>query len=147
MQSTSHFNEVNERLPLHGTSIEAANGIAENGFILPQKSSRLGKGVYFAASPKCSAKHPLPGIADKAMLVCKVRLGKMLEALDSKHNAQSEMQNSGCHSMHGVQAIASASGFRYEEFVIYNLFQALPLFIVNYIKFKQLLLSYNFFRY
>ena len=88
------YADINEVYLFHGTSIEAAKGIAETGFRIDLAGSKAGKafgaGAYFAERSTKSDEYTTPhahtlGIVSEthyAMLLCRVCLGEMYRIED-----------------------------------------------------------------
>jgi hypothetical protein len=135
----------------HGTSHAAAHAIAQDGFQLPNHSGMYGKGVYFAKCPLKSANYAwdflswISSLVTKTrsceMLVCDVYLGKTLTKRLSHSNFDPDKDLQACaiskffglsdyNSVH-AQASFLFSAVSVDEYVIYNVEQAVPRYLLK----------------
>eukprot|EP00927_Polykrikos_kofoidii_P074415 TRINITY_DN70402_c0_g1_i1.p1 TRINITY_DN70402_c0_g1~~TRINITY_DN70402_c0_g1_i1.p1 ORF type:complete len:287 (-),score=20.35 TRINITY_DN70402_c0_g1_i1:66-833(-) len=145
----------------HGTRPESAAEIIRDGFKLPKVRGMFGKGIYFAKDPLKSVnyarkKDVTPGTwlynlfvrtADNAdcwlhMLLCDVYLGKVKTLRRARHNFTSEnlrrcwlLKALGFQDFNSVRGASGLCGaVRVEEFVVYEQYQGIPRFLIEFEK-------------
>jgi len=141
---------LNEHYLFHGTSPEAAENIAESGFRLTLAGSHagtmFGKGAYFSECCSKADEYSSSGTGSRqilgfrgflqkrdefAMLLCRVRCGKMFRALRASDQAKFvPMIEQG--SIDGVLGDREASVGTYREFVVFKEAQIYPEYRVLY---------------
>lgn len=142
--------KTNEHYLFHGTSPEGAENIAESGFQLTLAGSHagtmFGKGAYFSECSSKADEYASPGLGpghklgsrgfvqkqdEYAMLLCRVRCGKMFRALRaSEQTAFVPMIEQGL--IDGVLGDREASVGTYREFVVFKEAQIYPEYRVLY---------------
>merc|ERR1712151_1100211 len=121
---TTLDSSVHEAWLFHGTSEEAAFSIAQADFRLPHSTGHFGKGLYFAE--KASKSHPYSeenSDGYRVMLLCRVVLGNLL-AIEGTDEQGEERMKDGYNSLLGKTDA--------REFVIYDISQAYPEYIMYY---------------
>jgi len=129
--STTLDASVNEVWLFHGTSEEAAFSIAKSDFRVPSAEGHFGKGLYFAE--KASKSHPYSQeTADgcKVMLLCRVVLGNILEIEGTDPRGEERVVGTSNDSLLGTTDA--------REFVIYDIRQAYPEYVMYYKVDKEL---------
>jgi len=132
---------LNEHFLFHGTSPDAADSIAEDGFKLTLAGSHagtmFGKGAYFSECCSKADEYSSPGKGrlqkqdEFAMLLCRVCCGKMFRALRASDQTQFlPMIQQG--SIDGVLGDREASVGTYREFVVFKEAQIYPEYRVLY---------------
>ena len=121
---------VNEVYLFHGTSIEAAKGIAETGFRIDLAGSKAGKafgaGAYFAERSTKSDEYTTPhahtlGIVSEthyAMILCRVCLGEVYRIEDFDTAAERHVLGSDTYNSLLGDREAARDTFR--EFIVYD---------------------------
>ena len=126
----------------HGTRADAAERIAKDGFKLPpsrastttRRRLMFGRGVYFASDSSKSAQHTYTR-GECTLLVCDVLLGKPRPVITADYDADNEAKRTGPNGYDSVYAVPNTrdtGGVLFDEFVVYNPAQALPLYIVKF---------------
>eukprot|EP00929_Paragymnodinium_shiwhaense_P008332 TRINITY_DN112281_c0_g1_i1.p1 TRINITY_DN112281_c0_g1~~TRINITY_DN112281_c0_g1_i1.p1 ORF type:complete len:428 (+),score=50.67 TRINITY_DN112281_c0_g1_i1:183-1466(+) len=129
--------DLNEHYLFHGTSPQAADVIAEDGFLLSLAGSKtgtmFGNGCYFA---ECSSKadeyaHTGKGVFARfqAILVCRVCCGEMKRLLQAEPKVDKILKTGKYDSVLGDR---EASRGTYREFVVYSQRQIYPEYVVIY---------------
>ena len=117
----------------HGTGDDGGENICfGDGFRLPEASSNnmFGQGVYFSSISFKSARERYTKGSHK-LLLCKVLLGKSLKATQAMNElTPAKMKKDGYDSLY-----APAGGLvKNDEFVVYNPHQAIPAYIIHFVK-------------
>lgn len=143
----------------HGTSTAGVEGITANGFRLPDWSdgNMFGRGVYFATDSSKSA-NELYTKGSNSLLLCDVLLGKpcTVEGLTKKHPMsrhvayarktdpprpfldvdRDKVRAAGFDSVCAPRGGSMHSGgVKFDEYIVYDVNQALPRYIVHFGKF------------
>ena len=140
--------DQNERILFHGTDTSNFDGIFEKNFQYLSGVQRTddgwyGQGIYFSSSPK-KALNYVKSKSKISYLICSlVRLGKILTVRDMQFKGKPMHHDYDSHyvpiridgdpSVEGEQAV-------YEEFVIKNSEQIMPLYIVGVLKVSRFVL-------
>lgn len=143
-------------LLFHGTSVEATDGIALDGFRLPKKGegNMFGQGIYLATDSTKSA-NPIYTKGSKRLLACETLLGKTCTiegwAKDfplSKHVRKSHsgsnkghnyldvdlksVRKAGFDSVYAPRDCNKAGGVKFDEMIAYDERLVLPKYIVHF---------------
>ena len=144
------------RLLFHGTSAEATNGIAKDGFRLPPKGqgNMFGQGIYLATDSTKSA-NPLYTKGSNRLLVCDTLLGSTCAVEGwskpfplSKHMKRSStgsnsgrnyldvdlasVRREGFDSVFAPRNCSGAGGVKFDEMIVYDPKLVLPKYIVHF---------------
>ncbi len=121
-------------LKFHGTSKDGVEGIIKDGFRLPTKGGMYGTGVYFATDSSKSAQE-LYTKGSNMLLLCDVLLGKS-RTVDKAFPRMdlATMQKDKYDSLFAKRDTNKTGGVLFDEFIVYNPDQALPKYIIHYIK-------------
>ena len=122
-----------EALKFHGTSAEAVDVIVEKGFKMPKSSNQMyGPGIYFATDSSKSAQEMYTK-GSNMLLLCNVLLGKTY-TVDSaqKDMTLKRLRNLGYDSLYAVRDSRKSGGVLYDEYVVFDVRQALPQYVVHY---------------
>ena len=117
----------------HGTGDEGVKNICfGDGFRLPEASrnNMFGQGVYFSSISSKSARELYTKNSNK-LLLCKVLLGKSMTA----KRAMNELTPASMKKL-GYDSLYAPAGnlVKNDEFVVYNPKQALPAYIIHFVK-------------
>lgn len=140
------------RLLFHGTDANSTMLIAQNGFKLPDQkpSNMFGQGVYFAIDSSKSAQE-IYTKGSLRLLLCEVYLGKtctikglakapgplrphIKQTNNRSHLDVNEaiMNSLGYHSVFAERGTRKDAGVKFDEYIVYNVYQAFPAYIVHF---------------
>jgi len=122
-----------EERKFHGTGEDGVQGICfGDGFRLPAPSTNnmFGQGIYFASNSSKSARDLYTKGSNK-LLLCKVLLGKSYTA----HSAKNDLTPQKVKQM-GFDSVYAPpySSVQNDEFIVYDPRQALPSYIIHFVK-------------
>lgn len=136
--STELFDELGElesfkkaTILWHGTKIHSLKGIFNDGFKLPRHSGLLGRGIYLA--PDFDKAWNYSGWKERIILLCDVRLGKVMDSNKLAKSAEFETLNGGYHTaFHGAGKSKRAWGgrTRFSEYCVYEPIQVCPRYLL-----------------
>ena len=120
-------------LKFHGTSVDGVEGIIKTGFRMPRPGNHMyGAGIYFASDSSKSAQE-IYTKGSGMLLLCDVLLGKSLTVESAQNNMTSaELKKRGYDSLYAKRDTKSTQGVLYDEFVVYNSYQAIPRYIIHF---------------
>ncbi|GLJ17149.1 hypothetical protein SUGI_0296770 [Cryptomeria japonica] len=125
------------QLLFHGTSDQGIQGIIKKGFELPppDKQNMFGRGIYFATDSSKSAQQIYTKGSNK-LLLCEVLLGRtwtvqQVNPYMAKMDKQ-QINKKGYDSLFSKRDGKGKGGTLYDEFVVYDPYQAIPRYIVHY---------------
>ena len=135
-------------LKFHGTGDEGIEGITKEGFKLPEKAGMFGKGLYFATDSSKSAQDRYTKGSNK-LLLCDVFLGNCLvirgaperekfisDTSNRNHRGQAGRSLEKWHLRKKLKkdSIFAPRGTEvaHDEFVVFDVRQAIPKYIVHY---------------
>ena len=124
-----------EALKFHGTSAEAVDAIVEKGFKMPKSSNHMyGPGIYFATDSSKSAQEMYTK-GSNMLLLCRVLLGKTYTVDSAQKDMTLErLRDKGYDSLYAVRDSRRSGGVLYDEYVVFDVHQALPQYVVHYTK-------------
>ena len=125
------FDPTRTALKFHGTSTEAVNAIVENGFKMGNPGM-YGAGIYFATDSSKSAQE-IYTKGSNQLLLCDVILGKS-KTVDGARRSMNlqKLKAEGYDSLFAPRNTRGTGGVLYDEFVVYDVNQALPRYIIHY---------------
>ena len=130
-------------LKFHGTDDEGIEGITKEGFKLPERAGMFGKGLYFATDSSKSAQDRYTKGSNK-FLLCDVFLGDCLVIRGAPERVKfisdtSNRNHRGQEKWHLRKKLKKDSIFAprgtevaHDEFVVFDVRQAIPKYIVHY---------------
>ena len=126
---------LNEHYLWHGSSPEAVDAIAEDGFMISKAGSNagtmFGRGAYFA---ECSSKADEYSVSDSddlfALLLCRVVCGQLFRILKSNIPKIEAALESGDYD--AVLGDREAAVKTYREFVVFRELQVYPEYTIKY---------------
>ena len=124
----------------HGTSEEGIRKIPKEGFRLPkpalpgERKHMYGAGIYFSTDSSKSAQDIYTKGCDK-LLLCDVLLGeaKKVEKADQTLSLE-KIRREGFDSVFAPRDTKSSGGVMNDEFIIFDPDQALPRYIIHYVR-------------
>lgn len=122
------------QLLFHGTSDDGIQGIVEKGFQLPSvdKRNMFGQGIYFATDSSKSAQKIYTKGSNK-LLLCEVLLGRTLMVQRAQADLNKmKINKKGYDSLFSKREGIATGGTMYDEFVVYDPYQAITRYIVHY---------------
>jgi len=132
---TQVFDPTRYDLKFHGTTSEAVESIIQSGFKLPKSSHQMfGPGIYFASDSSKSAQEQYTK-GSNMLLVCEVLLGKTKTVDQScPKMSYAKLRYEGYDSLFAKRGTKDTGGVLNDEFVVFNPKQAIPRYIVHYVK-------------
>ncbi|KAH9314167.1 hypothetical protein KI387_022794, partial [Taxus chinensis] len=124
------------QLLFHGTNDNAIKSIIDKGFKLPPKTKEnmFGQGCYFATDSTKSAQQMYTKGSNK-LLLCEVNLGNTWTVQQPCKDMDLEkIRKKGYDSLFSKRNGNATGGTVYDEFVIYDVKQAIVRYIVHYKK-------------
>ena len=118
----------------HDTSEAEVNGIIRNGFVLPESNgmNMYGDGVYLAGDFSKSARDKYTKQSNM-LLLCRVALGKCKTITKACNNMNgAKLRKEGYDSLYAKRD--STGGVLFDEFVVFDPFRVLPVYIIYYNK-------------
>eukprot|EP01018_Ginkgo_biloba_P039120 Gb_11774 [translate_table: standard] len=118
----------------HGTDDGGVGGITKDGFRLPaiNKNNMFGQGCYFATDSSKGAQKIYTKGSNK-LLLCDVLLGRTWTVQKDYPDMDLEkIKKKGYDSLFSKRGGRGTGGTLYDEYVVYNPYQAIPRYIVHY---------------
>lgn len=124
------YSQETTKLKFHGTNEDALMKIIEEGFQLPKVEGMYGLGIYFATDSSKSAQY----VGEKCkLLLCEVALGKSIVFKSANHSLNLEiLTKMGYDSVYAPRNTQDTSGVKFDEFIIYHPYQAIPRYLIHY---------------
>jgi len=126
----------------HGTLLSSAKAIARQGFTLPEHAGLYGKGIYFAKDPRKSASYApesswSPFFNRWKLLLCDVYLGRWKTLTSSRDiDPTTDLKGGYLRNMFSRgdynSVYVRGSWFSYSEYIVYQVHQALPRYLIEY---------------
>eukprot|EP01018_Ginkgo_biloba_P039082 Gb_32246 [translate_table: standard] len=123
-----------ELMPRAHSSRRGVCGITKDGFRLPaiNKNNMFGRGCYFATDSSKSAQKIYTKGSNK-LLLCDVLLGRTWTVQKDYPDMDLEkIKKKGYDSLFSKRGGRGTGGTFYDEYVVYNPYQAIPRYIVHY---------------